>query len=423
MSFRTTTILGILAGFALPVHAQQTITEGPGHEVTEGTVLHPTVALESGFISNVFYEDTSPASSGIARIIAGLSIASQGNKQAGHEGPVGAEPSAKSGAAPLLDFRFGAELRYEQYISSNDFARDASDFGAAADLEAIIFPQGSVSFVIKDRFDRDTRPRNFESSGTLNRDVNRLRLGINLKPGHGTLTFGLWYENLLDRFESSDSSFADRFQHDLGATISWQYLPYTRFFLEGSFGFYERLGSDDSFKSTSNPLRVRAGVATLLTPSTSLRLHAGYGRGFYDVGEDFGSVIGGIEFGYRYSSLGKVSIAYERDFKDSINANLFADHAVSLKLDQKLGAIMLAATIGARLREYRGIPASIGESTRDDTIFHADISGKYPVRDWLGLYAIFRTMIDEQIMLLLQGMIPAIVALKRSWVDRQPSRE
>ncbi len=396
MKLSTATSLGFLVAFVVPAVAQPTIAEGPGHEIGAGTVLHPIIGLETGFISNVFYEDTSPISSGLARLIAGISIASQENKPDEEVALVGTDSGFEpSDTPPVLDFRLGARLEYEQYLSSNDNVRDASDLRAIADLHLVIFPKGPVSFWLDDSFTRDTRPTNFESSENLNRDINHLKLGIDLRPGGGTLTFGARYENTIDRFESSANSFANRFQHTIGAKIDWQFRPFTKLFIDSSLGFFDGLG-DSETKVSSNPLRVRAGVATLLGVNTSLRLHGGYGKGYYDAGEDFASFIGGVEVAYRYSELGRVSIAYERDFKDSINANLYTDHAMRMTVNQQLGLLVFGAQASLRFREYRGISfATGGNIDRDDTIFDGRITAQYPVREWLGLSAKFHTTIDE----------------------------
>ena len=353
MKISFVTIIGFLASTAYIAVAQPTVAEGPGHQIGAGTVIHPTVGLETGFVSNVFYEDTSPVSSGIARVFAGLAIASEGNKPADEVNALGSdsEVAPPTGAPPTLNFRLGARLTYQQYLSSNDNVTDASDLGAQADLDLTIFPQRAVSFWLTDSFTRDTRPTNFESSGDLNRDINHLKLGIDFRPGGGTITFGARYENTIDRFESNRNEFANRFQHTIGARLDWKFRPFTSFFVDGSLGFFGGLGSDSS-KTDSNPLRVTGGVATLLGVNTTLRLYAGYGRGSYDAGEDFGSVIGGVNLGYRYSDMGRVSIGYTRDFKDSINANLYTDHAFALTVKQQLGLIVANATAGLRFREY-----------------------------------------------------------------------
>src|SRR5690606_23205816 len=117
----------------------------------------------------------------------------------------------------------------------------------------------------------------------------------------------------------------------------WQFLPVTRFFLDASWGYTGPLNSAacELIKRSSRPLRIRLGAATALSELTSLRAHLGYGKGFYqaredDCGEmstpDFSNVLLGAELGYRYSPLGRMSITYEYDFQDSIEANYYRDH-------------------------------------------------------------------------------------------------
>src|SRR5262245_42696494 len=72
----------LLAATTAPAAAQDAVVEGPGYEISEGTVLHPTVSVETGYISNVFYEDVTPVASAVVRLIGAFSIASQANKPA-----------------------------------------------------------------------------------------------------------------------------------------------------------------------------------------------------------------------------------------------------------------------------------------------------------------------------------------------------
>src|SRR5512138_262374 len=77
--------LGVLLAMAAPASAQSvagfdpsdavapiSVVEGPGVKVGEGTVLHPVFGVETGFISNVFYEDGSegPSGAGLLRLLA-----------------------------------------------------------------------------------------------------------------------------------------------------------------------------------------------------------------------------------------------------------------------------------------------------------------------------------------------------------------
>src|SRR5688572_1576502 len=88
-----TGLVGILLAVAgIPAHAQDAVIEGPGVALGEGAVFHPSISLETGVISNVFYEDgnlenNDPVAAGIMRLIGGFSIASQSHQPAGEVEP------------------------------------------------------------------------------------------------------------------------------------------------------------------------------------------------------------------------------------------------------------------------------------------------------------------------------------------------
>lgn len=387
------------AGVALgqPVTVEESVVEGPGHLVGEGTVIHPHLSLETGVVNNLFYEENNPVTTPVARLIGGVSIASQNAKPAGEleAGVVTESDDAPAPPASQVDFRVGAQLIFMGYPSGNSRARDQTDLAGGLDGEVVVNPAGDFVFAAADQFLRDAQPRNFESFGSLNRDYNHAVLGLTFRPGEHAFGVGLRYENTIDRFESSDSSFADRIQHVVAARADWRYLPITRFYLDASYGFYGALGDSMGFKSGSNPLRIQLGVGTALTWATSLIAHIGYANGFYDSGESYNMAIGGLEFGYRYSEYGRVKILADYDYHDSLQANYYRDITLGASVDQQIGLIMLGADAAFKLRSYRGTPAVIGPPDRDDVLFGANIKFAYLLRDTFAITARLRAMIDE----------------------------
>ena len=385
-----------VAGFLLASQppaamAQDAVVEGPGFEIGEGTVFHPSAALETGYISNVFYEDEDPVDTAIVQLIAGFALASEGDKQSPEvEAAIATEDDGtEPPPPPLVDFRLAGHAIFMGYLSDNERVTDQSDIAGAAEGNVNFLPQGDVSFSLDDQFIRDARPRNFETFGNLNRIYNHFKAGFKVQPGGRTLSVGARYENILDRFESDDSAFANRMNHIVGVRAEWRWLPITKFFLDSSLGFFGAL--DDSkagdFQSDSTPLRIQAGVGTALTEFTTVRAHIGYANGFYDQRQNFQNVIGGAEFGYRYTQYGRIRLLFEYDFHDSIQANYFRDYAFMAKLDQQLGLVVLGADADTRLRGYRGIPMEIGPDSRDDVILHGALRLHYLIREQFAITA------------------------------------
>ena len=390
-------VLILLAIAPATALAQDAIVEGPGYKLGEGTVLHPSVGLEGGVVSNVFYEETDPVLSPVLKLLADLDVATLPPERLGvtDEGNEFGQDATK----PKVDFRAGVRLTYTEYLTTNDAAQAQRDLGVAANAALNAFPQGKVSFLLADDFVRDVRPRNFESTGDLDRDINTFRAAITARPGGGAIALSLRYENLIDRFESDQSRFANRLHHTIGARGEWQFLPFTKLELDGSFGFYGQLGSGtgtDLDKVDSNPLRVQAGLATAITELFTVRVRGGYAQGFYESGADYQGPLIGVELGFRYSPVGRIVLSYDHEYRDSINANFYADHVGKIQIDQQFWRIMTTAAIEGRLRTYEGIPMSLGgATTRDDAILAAMFQARYVAREWLAITGDYRLVIDE----------------------------
>jgi hypothetical protein len=378
--------------------AQDAVVEGPGYPIGEGTVLHPAVSLETGFISNVFYEDVDPVAAAVVRLIGTFSIASQGHKPEGEmeagietEGDEETEPPVPS----KLDFRLGGQLILMGYLSGNDRVRDQSDIAGSLDGHLIAFPEGDVSFLLDDTFVRDARPKNFETFGNLNRDWNHFQAAVKYQPGGRALSFAARYENVIDRFEGDGSSFANRLQHTIGLRSEWQWLPITKLYADASLGFFGSLGDSMGFKPSSMPLRIQIGIGTALSEVTTLRAHLGYANGFYSAGDNFNMAIGGVEFGYRYTQYGRVRLVADYDFRDSLQANFYRDLSFLAKVDHQFGLLVTGADAGLRLRAYRGISPAIGAPSRDDLILTGAVRANYLYRDWLAMVGRLEATMDE----------------------------
>lgn len=395
MRLRLTIATVILLGLSAPAHAQDAIVEGPGHRVGESTVFHPSAGLEAGYVSNVFYMSDNTVGAPILRLLADFAIASE-ESTVETETLVGDDEETTPTTPPKLRFRAGLRLVREQYVNSNSNIGDQSNFGGGVGGKMTAFPKGTFAFRLTENFTRSTRPKNFESTGNLNRDVNHLMLGLTFQPGGRAIKAALRYENTIDVFESNASSFANRMNQLIGLGADWQFLPITKFYFDASLGFFGPLGDTAAaYKNSSMPLRVLVGGASSITERTTARIHIGYGNGFYSAGPNFGNVLFGAEGGYRYSPLGRTTLSYQYGFTDSVNANFYRDHALIGKVDQQLGLVVLSGSLALRLRSYRGISPVIGGATdRSDFIVHGKVTGQYYYRDWLAFTGEAAALID-----------------------------
>ena len=358
------------------------IVEGPGIKVGEGTVVHAILGMDLGFVSNVFYEDDPEArrGRGIMRLLA----------QAG----AGSLPAQRLGGSRNVGmFQYRADLRatYDVYLSGNDSIQEQNGLGINGLFRGVVGPGRPFSFLFFDNYERLIRAPNFETSSSVNRNSNRLLLGLQWAPPGRSIKGLLRYENYLEFFEDDDQGFANRIQHTFGLTASWRLRPVTQLFVDTSLGFFGGLGGD-STKVGSNPFAVQAGIQTLLSLRTTVVGRIGYQNGFYSAGPSFGTILGGLQVGYRYSPLGRVTGMYEYMHQDSVNANYFRDHALRVQVTQQFVPFLLQADAGIMFRRYQGIQAIIptAEDTRDDVVAMAAASVRYNFRDSLAAVLQYR---------------------------------
>ncbi len=369
-TFATTAILATTG----TANAQDATVQGPGYALNESTVAHPSVGAETGYISNVFYEEDTPAGAGVLRILGKISITPS-------------NAGERTGTPPEFTYSAGARFEYEEFISSNASVKDQRNLGLGVDVALGIKPASTFPVTIDNNFVRTNRPTNFESNTVLSRDINTFKAGVKYVPQGRNISGRLRYTNTLDYFESDGSAFANRMLNNFQLGVDWQFLPITRFYAQASYGINGGLGAD-STKVSSNPIRGSLGVASAITESITLRAHGGYAHGSYAERASFSGFVYGLEAGYRYSPIGRVRLIFDRDFKDSINSNFYGDYMAKVALDQQIQRVMLQASVEGHLRSYGGVDASFGGGdTRDDVILAAGVRANYEMREWLGLNA------------------------------------
>lgn len=377
-----------------PGSPSQTVVQGAGVKVGESTVLHPSAGAETGFISNVFFENTDPARAGVLRILLELQAASLSAQRLGAESGEGGGEGDAAVDAGDLQWSAGLRILGQEYLSGNDNVQAQHDIAWGLNLHGLVFPHKTWQFGFDDDYSRDFRPTNYESRGKIDRDINRLGLRVNYAPQGRALSGSLRYENTIDVFEDSKQAFANRIQHTFGVRANWQWLPITRVYADVSLGVFGGLGSS-SIKQSSLPLRTLVGLQSALTVDTTLNMHVGYGRGFYSSGPDFNNVVFGAQFGWRYSPFGRATAMYSYDFADSIQANFFRDHALQVGVTQQYDRFTAVGTLDLRFRKYRGIDPMIATpSDRSDLLFGFTAGGRYNFKDWLAATADYELVVD-----------------------------
>jgi hypothetical protein len=367
------------------------IVNGIGIKVGEGTVFHPQFGIETGVVSNVFYEDGEDGgtvTAGLLRILAEVGTGSLPNqrlniKTTGDD----LDPSTTQTvtSTDVGDFQYSANLyaSWDQYLSTNDNVMSQGGLGGGLLLRGIVNPQQALQFAFQEHFSRQIRATNFESRDDTNRDVNALSLRLNYLPPGRSLGGWLYYQNTIDVFEANSQRFANRMHNTLGLRVNWQWLPLTRVYADVSQGYNTGL-SDSTEKVNSYPLTAVAGIQTALTLNVTLNAHLGYTNGFYAEGPSYSNVAAGALLGYRYSPLGRVTAMYAFKHEDSINANFYRDHVFQGSIEQYLVPFVVFARPEVRLRRYEGtIVMGTAGDTRDDLILSTTVGMRYSFRDWI----------------------------------------
>lgn len=398
---------------------------GPGIKVGEGTVLHPVAGIETGVISNVFYEQDSGRTAGMIRVVGEAAFASlpperlddpprtgyqrplwarwRGSIYQGRDGPFwrsdsGEEDGENPGAYPKLEFRAGLRAFYEEYLSADSDVRAQRNVGLNGNLYLHLFPYGLLAFTIDDDLTRAIRPTNFESSRDLDRWINNLRLGVRFQAGARALVPELRLVNRIDYFESPEAGFANRLQTTLGGRLNWWFTRFTRLYADASIGFFGGLGSG-SFgieKVASMPVRAVIGGSTPLSQRTAVRAQAGFGKGFYASGADFTGPLVDLAFAWRHNQMGRVRAGYRYEFRDSINANFYSQHGLDLRISQQVRRLLLEGSVAGYLRHYDGVPMELGGgTTRDDLILALGGTARYMIRDWIAVTAQLQLAVDQ----------------------------
>jgi hypothetical protein len=361
------------------------VVEGPGVKVGEGTVVHPIFGVETGFISNVFHEDTDANPAGLLRLLAQVGagslplsrLTSPGlleTNQFGDEQP--AVPAAG-------DFQYRADVRlsYDLLLSTNDRTTGGGGLGAGATLRGLVNPLRTWSFGFAEEFRRLHRTANFETDADTNRIINDVKLRLFFQPQGRTLSGFLRYDNTIDYFERDRQEFANRIHHTFGARAMWRVFPMTRIYADASIGVFLPLGGSD--KVSSYPLVTVAGVQTLLSLNTTVSAQAGYTNGFYSEGPSYSAPVVGAEVGYRYSPLGRATLMYQYTHQDSVNANFFRDHVLRFYLQQMYVPFALTLQPEVHFRRYEGITVVAGPPVRSDLIFAVTAGVHYNFRNWI----------------------------------------
>jgi hypothetical protein len=359
--------------------------QGPGIPVSDGTVIHPGVALEGGYDSNVFYQNSSgPQGTVGAPIFRGL-----------FHFDYGTMPTARltnpDGTVSQPDYEFNIRvfLDYRHYFfpssAPNNLMNDTLGLGFSPHVT--FHPSDTWSLDLYNDYVRTSDPSNQQNTFGIVQDFDNLGGRFSVRPGGGTLTLTAGAIGTLDYFEAQSFRFANNvgLTGQLGA--QWNFLPQTAARLDASWGLHEFTNTTAGFTpQNSAPLKATLGLVGRATPTITFNIYAGYGNSFSSAGQGYNMAIGGLSADWQYEVQGSVGGGYSHDFNASIFANLYQDDHFNAHWRQILGEKFVAqAALDLFLRDYIGVPTNplYTPGNRFDVILQATATLDYQINERL----------------------------------------
>ena len=400
-------VLG-LALAALPARAQESwnpysttvYREGPGFRLGSAPLtLHPGLAVEGGYDTNVFYapSDQVAQGSGLLRLRAHLDLGTLTPQR------LDEQPSS---ADPKVDFRFSTQVEYREYLTSNPDIQSQRSVNLVAAADLSILPRGPFTLRISDSFVRSVDPRNEEGPRNFTRDFNRAGILASYKFPGARLEIGVGDFVEFNFWESRDIQFGNTIADDAQAYARYRFLQQTvgSLLVRAGYRTYTNISKG---QLDSAPVRVLAGVSSLITTWFGVAGAIGYGNSIALAKgrSSFNSALANAELRFFLPRGSRLSLGYDRDFFDSLFANFYVDDKLYLAFDQPL-IYRLVAHIdgGVRFRHYEGLvdPSLINyvsyspnNDTRDDLVYDAHAELNVQALSWLSCGVSYNLIADH----------------------------
>jgi hypothetical protein len=400
--FRFVAVALILLACAQRVRAQSFIwspystsvyNEGPGLRPADTPIVfHPGFNIESGWDSNVFYLPRAQPSVGapLLRLRAHLDVATLPPQRQDPAGTID----------PKVDFRFSTQVEYREYLTSQPDIEGQRSLNLQAAADVGILPRGPFTLRLFETFVRTVDPRNEEGPHNFSRDFNRA--GLQMSYERGLLTVGLGDFVELNLWENRDMKFGDMVRDEGQLFAKFRFLIDTVGIVLVRGGYITYLHNT---QLEAAPLRATVGMATALTYFLTASASLGYGNSFHlHAGSpSFQSVIGSAELRFRLPTQATATVAWDRDFYDSLFADFYVDDHLFVAFEQPLiWRIIAKLQAGLRFRHYGGLvpPALVAQAgysstVRDDRVWDARAEINIKATDWLQVGANYQLIADQ----------------------------
>jgi hypothetical protein len=382
-------ISSVLLAGAVPAAAQEWLADrsrAEGRGIRLGDFeLHPGLGTEIGYDSNIFLaEPDQEQDSAILRVSPHLHLSTLTSERL-------------QGQRQRLSFRAGASAAFKYY-----FAPSEGDIGVRQDARLTWAPGDVFSLELFNEFVRSidpfTEPAGPESAGVDQLAFGRDQLGVGTRlqlstPG-GLVKGGVGYRYDIDFFEEGLFRSNNNDNHTISADTSWEFLPKTALFWNGSVGLhsFDDDTADEALTERNDSTRVmsKIGLNGALTQRVGFTLAGGYGAGFYEDDNDYENVIAQVELRWRLRQTMLWALGYDRDYSTAFQGNFARMDRVKTRLQAMLGrTVVLGARAELTFVDFgrdENLDAT-GEGERNDIQLLTNLNGEYRIVDWLALTA------------------------------------
>jgi hypothetical protein len=347
--------------------------------------LHPGIGSELGYDSNLFLQEPGQEEdSVILRVSPHIYLSTLSGERL-------------QGERPRLSFRGGANAAFKYY-----FAPSEADIGIGQDARLTWAPSDVFSLELFNDFNRSidpfTEPAGPESSGVEQLVFARDQLGVGTRlqlstPG-ALVRGGVGYRYDIDYFEEDLFRANDNDSHTISADTSWEFLPKTAVFWNGSV-LLHNFKETEAITERADSTRVtsKIGLNGALTRRVGFTLATGYAAGFFEDDNDYENVIVQVEARWRLRETILWAVGYDREYSTAFQGNFARMDRVKTRLQAILGrTVVLGAKAELTFVDFGRDDTQAdmgGDPDRNDINLLVNLNGEYRIVDWFAITAQF----------------------------------
>ncbi|MEO0322176.1 MAG: hypothetical protein AAF447_04420 [Myxococcota bacterium] len=401
-------LLGVTATVATSAAAEaqawledRDTVQGPGFSLGNFR-LHPGVAAEAGYDSNLFRQNDNAQGSAIFRLTAHLFLESA-RPSATPDGVEDSTGEGVSGGRRRVYLRVGGAASYNIFLEN----RAQNNVGVNGDFALTFNPDGRFQATLLNNYNRSVRPfvdatsADDAPSYVRNRNESEFRLQF-ASPGR-VFQGGIGYRFRLDFFEDAFFDYANSFTHQPYLDFAYRFLPRTAVISEVRVSYRSYL--DPAGAPTALPnalvLDARAGLNGALSRTVSFAVTAGYSAGFFDSFSDFDGGNARVELRWKPRPSIALATGYERSFSPSFIGNFVERDQVYVQgRVTALGRLLAQSRLSVAFEEtgaaLSGDGGALGsQAQREDIRVSWSNFLEYRFVDWLAVNLTFAVNVDS----------------------------